>query len=855
MIRDFDLISEPLPAKADVCILGAGAVGILLATELVKFGRTVLLLEGGGRDRHPASQELYRSGVIGLPYEGVHRGRFRTYGGTTTEWGGQILELNPEDFEPRAHVAGSGWPFHKTELTTYYERALRFEGLRRVELQNQAIRERLALNNIPVSPEFDLLYSRWCPERNFATLHRHQLEQSRRLTVLEHAGATQLVLNEAGNALTGVRIRSLNGREALITAEAYVICMGGIESTRLLLQPAREGSLPWQANGLLGRYYQDHIGLNGVRIQGLSTQPASRYFGYVMVDGFRYHNKLRMAPAEQQRLGTLNVAATITPFRKENPERNHAYQLLRKAVLQQKLPAASAVMGAALYVPGIVFGQIDQRMRGEGPAWKRTTLTLHSEQSPSSASSISLGDERDAMMMLRSRIDWRVSDQELHTLRTYVKLAADVFARRGFATVEPPNGFFSDDALVRSMCGDSNHHMGGARMSQSAAEGIVDLNLKLHDVANAFLCSSAVFPCSGFSNPTHTLLALGMRLADRLDSLLPAAAALATALRERTPTSPVDAREARRIPLPGSGKLVPQLGFGCAFLLGAGLNRKSSRRLLDAAWDAGVRHFDTARLYGQGHTEGLLREFVKDHPEATLTTKFGIRPPTTRERVTMALARRVPAVAKFVPEVIQKVRFDAASAGAALELSLQQLGREHVDLYLLHEPEPGDLIHDDLLAFLHKEVERGRIGAFGAGGEYYRMNELLATHPAYVPVMQFEHSIAGPHLVLPGVQRIHYRTFAPLAETLLIRIDADPAMAARWSKEVGADLGEPSTLSRLLLRAELDDWPESLMLFSTRSEEHIFHNMEAAADERLAGPAVRLKCLIAADGIDLYQGR
>jgi choline dehydrogenase-like flavoprotein len=65
-------------------------------------------------------------------------------------------------------------------------------------------------------------------------------------------------------------------------------------------------------------------------------------------------------------------------------------------------------------------------------------------------------------------------------------------------------------------CDDSNHHMGGMRMSTSESTGVVDTNLRLHGLNNTYICSSAVFPTSGFSNPTHTVLALAIRLCDHL---------------------------------------------------------------------------------------------------------------------------------------------------------------------------------------------------------------------------------------------------------------------------------------------------------------------------------------------------
>ena len=103
MSRIFDL-ERDRPAtqpsdNADVCIIGAGAAGIVLAVELLRLGKRVTLLEGGGPDVEEPSQDPYRSVLAGLPHRGIHSGRFRAKGGTTTRWGGQILEFDEADFE------------------------------------------------------------------------------------------------------------------------------------------------------------------------------------------------------------------------------------------------------------------------------------------------------------------------------------------------------------------------------------------------------------------------------------------------------------------------------------------------------------------------------------------------------------------------------------------------------------------------------------------------------------------------------------------------------------------------------------------------------------------------------------
>jgi choline dehydrogenase-like flavoprotein/aryl-alcohol dehydrogenase-like predicted oxidoreductase len=839
MLHDFDDPQTALPARVDVCVIGAGAAGILLATELARGGLQVVLLEGGGLRQEARSQGIYLSEVVGQSHRGVHEGRFRTYGGSTTQWGGQILELEEQDFQPRAHVAGSGWPFAKAELTDCYERALRFEGLRRVEREDERVWEGLGVAPPDLGPELVQALSRWCPERNFAVLHGAELARLPRLDVYTHASVVALELNEAKSRVEAVGVRGFSGRAARLAADRFILCLGGIESTRLLLQPLAAGTAPWQANGLLGRFYQDHIALNGIALRDMRPAEPWRRFGYVTLRGFRYHNKLKLAAQQQRALQTLNVAGTIGPDVAARPALDLAEALLRQVLRESRRPTAAEWAATALQLPRMAVARGLQRLFGEARPWRQMALTVHCEQSPQGASRITLGDERDALGMLRTRLDWRISGEELHSLRAYLHVAQAALARAGVGRVEPPAGFFTDDALVRSLCVDSNHHMGGVRMAAAPSEGIVDAELRLHGVANAYVCSSAVFPSSGFSNPTHTLLALAMRLADHV-------LGRTEAVISATTDGPM-----REVPLPGSGQLVPQLGFGCAYLLGPGLDRAKSLRLLDAAWDAGMRHFDVARLYGQGHTETLLGEFLRAHPEATVTTKFGVVPPNAAQRLYAAARRR----AAWLPEVQRndKARFDARSAAASLETSLRALGRQRIELLLLHEPTVEDLCHDDLLEYLQRQQARGVLGGFGIGGEYGRMPELLRQRPEYAGVVQMEHSIFGPRVDVPARQRIHYRGFARAAAVLAARLAQRPGLAQWWSQELQVDVDDPEVLPALLLKASLEDWPETLLLFSSSTEEHIFANVEVARGERWAAPARRLVQLVREDDLGVGE--
>ena len=94
------------------------------------------------------------------------------------------------------------------------------------------------------------------------------------------------------------------------------------------------------------------------------------------------------------------------------------------------------------------------------------------------------------------------------------------------------------------------------------------------------------------------------------------------------------------IVVPGLAVRTPAVGFGCSSLTGT--SPSNANRVLQTAFDAGVRHFDTARYYGYGEGEGILGRFLKSRrSDVTITTKFGIEPP----RRTAAKVRKRAAVA------------------------------------------------------------------------------------------------------------------------------------------------------------------------------------------------------------------
>ncbi len=510
----FDLLTDSAlenPA-ADVCIVGAGAAGITLAVEFARKGKKVLLLEGGGAQREDSSQQLYDSDVAGLPHHGIHTGRIRVKGGTTVRWGGQILELDPHDFTPRAGVPSSGWPFAKSELTQSYERALALEGLAHVERSDAAVWRDLGLP-LTQFPDLEAYLSRWCPEPNFARLHHKTLATHPNIHLWLHSSAVELLIEN--NTATGLRARTLTGIETIFRAPQFIFCLGGIESSRFFLQP-RPAGLPWNRSKLLGQHFQDHIDCNAALIEPHNQKTFHDLFDPIFAHGFKYLPKLRLPPQLQAEHNILNIGSTMS-FEDTGKLRYQAKLTIRNLMRGRiREVTRENLRHTATHIP-MLFRQAWRykvQRRAFAPPQVRILLRVHCEQEPTSRSSITLTDTRDALGILRARFDWQISSRELATIRQYVLIAQRSLAH--LARITPDPDLLSGNPAFLTRCDDSNHHMGGMRMSTSDASGIVDTNLRLYGTSNTYICSSAVFPCSGFSNPTHTLLALALRLSDHL---------------------------------------------------------------------------------------------------------------------------------------------------------------------------------------------------------------------------------------------------------------------------------------------------------------------------------------------------
>jgi D-threo-aldose 1-dehydrogenase len=281
-----------------------------------------------------------------------------------------------------------------------------------------------------------------------------------------------------------------------------------------------------------------------------------------------------------------------------------------------------------------------------------------------------------------------------------------------------------------------------------------------------------------------------------------------------------------------------RLGFGCGGLMRLE-SRRERQRLLAAALDSGIAHFDVARMYGVGQAEAELGRFARARrSDVTIATKFGIEPrkglsPLARlQGPARAVLARSPALRKAIKRRSHLMdaprRYDAVTARRSLEESLSQVGTDYFDILFVHDPRPTDSVKvDELTEFLSDAQREGKIRSWGIASDDAGALALVDAF-GHDAVLQTRYDIfsglsssvsAGRPLILFG--------FLASALPRLAHCLEDERVADKLSSILRSQDVRSSIADYLLLDA-LEVYEHSVLLVSTTSPARVTHAAELA---------------------------
>jgi len=549
MSKTIDTQQDRTPSDdADVCVVGSGVAGALVAYSLAKRDHDVVVLEAGPRfdpsSRLEQMEEALRpEGSIrdvwemggqrdrytssGGVYYGLNTTRVKGVGGTTLHWLGITPRLHQKDFEMNTRYGlASDWPISYEQLRPYYALAEQEMGVaggtdnpfappRETDYPMPAFPPSysdslfadacdelgITMHSVPQARNTETYDGRSacvgygtcipvCPSgaKYSADVHVSKAEEHG-ARVIDRAPVQRLEHDDRGVSVTAAMYTTPDGAHQRQTADRFVLAAGAVEIPRLLLLSASDQYPDGLANtsGVVGKYFMDQP---IVSITAEIDEPTNQNpIGYHTSETHQFYDH------DEPRPGSIKFA-----FNNENP-----------------ITAADIAMRGG-----------DEGTREDltdvlaGDSWGDDALATLRERVPNRRISMFanpelLPREENAVTLDRSKTDdhgnpvpdisWSIGSHAMETME---------YAR------EIQNRILDElDATVLSKSDLSEpktaaHKMGTTRMGTDPDTSVVDPTLRTHDLDNLFIASSSTFVTGGAMNPTLTIAALALKVADHI---------------------------------------------------------------------------------------------------------------------------------------------------------------------------------------------------------------------------------------------------------------------------------------------------------------------------------------------------
>lgn len=517
----------------DLCVIGAGPAGATISYLLARRGWKVLLLDAGRQfdpsQRFEKATDFVRLGINPWPSNLPARDRFvatgeieydlngtRLFGvgGTTLHWGGLANRLHADDLAMRTHYGVAvDWPITYDQLEPFYLKAERLIGVagpvtmpfrsprsgpfpmpafafgptdhywgevcRRVGV---TIHETAwAKNSVPYDgrPACSAFGSciPVCPigARYSADHHVAKSVETGNVTLLTERCVRRLLVEGDGTAVTGVLAARVDGSTEVHRADAYVVAAHAVERARLLLLSASSAHAGGLGNGgdQLGRNLMEHWYVHGeARLRDRRFHPFR--IGFDMAECHQFYSRPDRDAAGAVKLELSDRIASPLGIARSS-------KLWGEALAR----TIEAEFGRTIGISG----------ETEQLPYAESRITLHRSEVNVFGDPIPV-------------VHFHLGDYERQTRRKATEVISMILGASDAERISVEDW--------RTTLGWASHHLGTCRMGANPATSVVDPNLRIHGLRNAFVLGSAVFPTGGAAQPTLTIVALAVRLAEHL---------------------------------------------------------------------------------------------------------------------------------------------------------------------------------------------------------------------------------------------------------------------------------------------------------------------------------------------------
>ena len=511
------------PPSYDVVIVGSGPAGLTLALELSKQDLRICVLESGGMDLDPDTQALYEAPVEGMDHFDPTSTRLRMFGGTSNHWGGRCMPLQDIDFDRKPLSGESGWPFTRKDLDPHYARAHDYLDLgdfdydvkadpsytdsRVFFADDAAIETRVVRNSTPT---------------RFADKYLDVLQTSDAIDVWLWANVASVELDALGQA-NALSVRTLTGRTHTFTGNLIVLAMGAMETARLWLDINASGGTTFGGD-YVGRCYMDHplspagtLWFQDHQAPNMNTEgglsPTDQPLEYALNLSETLKEKRKLANAHFYLYG-MRAGSNDPTLRRSNTAKIAIKDIAKWADGTNRKTLSEAYCEALLNLDALVL-DVAGRLPDDS-LMSHAEVLVEAEQTPDPKSRVELISGRDALGQQNAKLVWSPTEADRESVRQSVIELGRAVGASGLGRLE-----MAPTLSDRYWGADTAYHqMGTMRMAETEGNGAVDPNGRIFGTQNVYVAGGAVMPQSGSSNPTLTIVALTIRLADHLKRVL-----------------------------------------------------------------------------------------------------------------------------------------------------------------------------------------------------------------------------------------------------------------------------------------------------------------------------------------------
>ena len=508
MITNLNNLPKKNKILANICIIGGGTVGLFLAHRLSLNKIPVTIIEAGEEESKKFKNNNYNSKNY-LNKNTLLNERF-VVGGKSTVWGGQMLALQKSDVNNRKYINIKAWKIKYKEISKHFPTVMKSLNFRFIKNLSRLMSNKKKGFSF-FNRNFDVRFSVFIKPKikNFCRFFFKDIKNDTQQHIYINSKVSEINNSKNNSSVKNIIAKSNNGNTLEIETKIVIICCGALESTKLLLLYNKKNN-NFIKTKTLGRFFCDQLSFICGKFIIKDWKEFNKLFSPIYKYGLIHAPRLELK-SKFQKNNKLPSAFCHFIFKHGN-DYNLLNNFLKKKLYFKpiKLILFKEIIKIIYHI--FYFRILKRYVWFNKPS--EVLLSINLEQIP---------DFNNKIFIKNNRLvtNWKIKKREINDVKLISKTFENTWKESKFnkiAELKQVNlpTYSNAKDLVKILY----HPIGTIRIGSKKKESVVDKNLKLWDINNLYVCSTAIFPTSGSSNTGLVLLALTERLATHLRNII-----------------------------------------------------------------------------------------------------------------------------------------------------------------------------------------------------------------------------------------------------------------------------------------------------------------------------------------------